>query len=148
VPRPWRSRCLGHRLAEPVGIADGEHDIADPQRVGSTHGMTGRLPIDRRKIARWYRVLADHGCLGDAPIRSCTRIESAPAITCWLVTMVPLESTMTRIPSCAHVLAVARPIVTEQLVERRGLPPFRDHPRRVNVHHGGAARAPSRRSFA
>jgi hypothetical protein len=29
--------ALRHGLADPVGIADGEHDIAHPQRVGAAH---------------------------------------------------------------------------------------------------------------
>jgi hypothetical protein len=42
-------------------------------------------------------ILAGDRGFGD-PSASCTRMESAPAITCWLVTMVPAGSMITPEP--------------------------------------------------
>jgi hypothetical protein len=62
-------------------------------------GITGRLPIFKSRIAMsvsgsWPTTVAS----AIRPSASCTRIESAPAITCWFVTMVPIASTITPEP--------------------------------------------------
>ena len=115
--------ALRHGLAQTVGIADGEHDIAHPQRVGAAQRhdrqvADGQMQMARSVSGSWPTTVAS----AMRPSASCTRIESAPAITCWLVTMVPFASTMTPGSQAAlDALAVARPIVAEQLVERRRL---------------------------
>ena len=62
-------------------------------------GMIGSLSMARRRMARsvsgsWPTTATS----AMRPSASCTRIESAPAMTCWLVTMVPFASTITPDP--------------------------------------------------
>ena len=61
---------LGHGLAESVGIADGQNDIAHTQRIGAPHGHDGQV-ADRQMQYREIRIgiLAHHGCLGDPSVR-------------------------------------------------------------------------------
>ena len=61
---------LSHGLAHAIGVADGEHDIADPQGIGSTQrhdGQVADLEIEDGQIR--VRVLPDDRGVGDTSIR-------------------------------------------------------------------------------
>jgi hypothetical protein len=62
--------ALGHGLAEAIGIADGEYDVARAQRIGATQGHDGEVAdrqIEHRDIG--IGVLAGDAGIGHAPIR-------------------------------------------------------------------------------
>ncbi len=75
---------LSHRLAQAVGISDGQHDIADPQGIGAAERHDRQLAD--LEVAEWpgpCRGLARRSVASAMrPSASCTRIESAPAMTC------------------------------------------------------------------
>jgi UDP-N-acetylglucosamine 1-carboxyvinyltransferase len=131
--------ALRNRLAEPVGVADGEHDISHPQGIGASHRhdrqvADGQVQDGEVRIG----VLAHHGRLGDPAVRQL----HADGIRAGNHVLVRDDGSLgvddhSRPQAAFHVLAVARPVFSEQLVERCRLAPFGDQTRRVDIDDGG-----------
>ncbi len=129
--------ALGHGLAQAVRITDGEHDIAHSQRIGAAHRHDRQIAdrqIEDGDVG--VRILADDGRLGDAAIGQL-HPDGIRARNHMLIG----DDGALRIhddagPQAAlDALAVTRPIIAEQLIERRRLAALGDDARRVDIHH-------------
>ena len=94
--------------------------------------------MDRRKNRKvGVRVLTDDGCLGDAAVGQLhpDRVGAGNHVLIGDDGALPIHDHPGS-QAALDVLAVARPQVAEQLVERRRLAALGDHAGGIDVHHG------------
>ena len=114
--------ALRDRLAQAVGIADREHDVAHPQGVRAAHGHDGQL-ADAQMQNGDIRVgiLSDDGGVGDAAVGKLhsdgIRARDDVLIGHDGARVIDDDA---RTQAALDALPVARPKIAEQLIERGG----------------------------
>ena len=100
-------------------------------------GMIGSLPMDRCRIARsvsgsW----PDDGRVGDAAVGELhpDRVGAGDDVLVGDDGALRVDD-HARAQAALDALAIARPVIAEQLIERRGLPPLGDHARGIDIDH-------------
>ena len=143
--------ALRHGLAQAVGIADGQHDIAHPQRVGAAQRHDRQIADRQGENGEiGVRILSDDRRLGDAPVGQLHPDGIGARDHVLIGDDGALRIDDHAGPQAAlDVLAVTRPVIAEQLIERRRLAALGDDARGINVHHRRRrARHRSRQSSA
>ena len=110
----------------------------DPQRIGAAQRHDRQFAdgqIEDGEIG--VRILADDGRLGDAAVGKLhpDRIGARDHVLVGDDRALRVHD-HARAQTALHALAVARPIVAEQLIERRRAAALGDHARRVDIDHG------------
>ena len=130
--------ALGDRLAQAVGIADREHDIADTQGVRAAQGHDGQIADAQMQNGDVrVRILPDDGRVGD-PAVGKLHSDGIRARDDVLIRHdgARIVDDHARAQAAFHALPVAWPKIAEQLIERGRLGALRDHARGVYVHDG------------
>jgi len=130
--------ALGDGLAEAIGIADREHDIAHAQGIRAAHGHDGQLVHGQMQNGNIrVGVLTDDGRIGDAAVRNLHSNGISARDDVLIRHDGPGRVDDDAGPQAAlDTLSIARPKIAEQLVERGRLGALRHQTRGIDVDHG------------
>ena len=131
--------ALRHGLADAVGIADREHDVADAQCIGAAHGHDGQLgDVQMQNGDVRVGILPDDGRVGDATVGELhpDRIRARDDVLIRHDGAGGIDDDAGS-QAAFDALAIARPKIAEQLIEHGCLGALRDDACGIDVHHGG-----------